>query len=210
METKKEIVWDAKKIKEWREWGKEAFKSARNMAKNNHRHPDYDTPEKVEKLHDNYGDSYMLKPERHEDLKKRFGYTDEDISKAMQLFKDGYNASRQWYKKNDMKFQEIIDEYKPIWDEAQKIANECDVSDISDGFPCGSAHLYLDNYPEGEQLRKAIGHFNDRGTDAYKYILPIKMPSYGQCIRFDERICEEVREYLRSKGIFALIHSWID
>lgn len=48
------------------------------------------------------------------------------------------------------------------------------------------------------------------GKDAYKYKLPIEFPVYGQCIAFDERICSKVSEFLRSKGVFAHTHTWID
>ena len=210
METMK-ILTELKR-KEWYQWGKEAYKSSMNMMRSNAKHPDYDTKEKREAMHDIYSDSHLLKDERKNALREKWGYSDEAIAEAMQLFKDGYNASRAWYKKADAKMQAVIDEYKAIWKEAEKVAKNTDVSDIKDGFPCGSAHLYLDNYPEGEELRKALGHFSTSVSDssAYKYRLPIKMPSYGQCVAFDERICGKVREFLRSKAIFANIHSWID
>lgn len=200
---------EAKK-KEWYQWGKEAYKSTANMARTNCHHPDYNTKEKVEALHDNYGDSYLLKPERIEVLKSKWGYTDEAVAEALQQFKDGYNGSRQWYAKADKKFQAVIDQYKPIFDEASKIAHSVDVSDIRDGFPCGSAHLYLQKYPEAEELYKALAHFSSSSTDVYKYELPIKFPTHGQCIAFDERICKVVNDYLRTQGIFASVYSWID
>lgn len=201
---------ETKKAKEWREWGKDAFKSSRNMMKTNCKHPDYDTEEKREAKHDIYDGSYMLTPEHAERLRTRFNYDNEMIAEATQLFIEGYDASRAWYKKNDAKQQEIIDKYMPIFKEAEKIASEVDISDLKDGFPCGSAHLYLQHYPEAEELYKALGHFSTSKTDVYKYELPIKMPCYGQCISFDERICKIVNEFLRSKGIFASVYSWID
>jgi hypothetical protein len=202
---------DEKKLLEWRKWGKEAYASNANMMKNNSHHPDYKTEEQREAVHDNFADSYILSEKRKEVLlSSKFNYTEEDYSKAVEAFKDGYNASRQWYKRADMKYQAIIDKYMPIFKEAEAIANSVDVSDIKDGFPCGSAHLYLQKYAEAEDLYKAIGHFSTSSTDVFKYELPLKMPTYGQCVSFDERVCEKVNEFLRSKGIFASVYSWID
>jgi hypothetical protein len=206
-----ENMINEKKIAEWRKWGKEAYKSSRNMAKTNSHHPDYNTPEKVEALYDRYGDSYMITDKWIEKLKSpKWNYTDEDVSKAFEAFKDGYNSSRQWYKKNDVKFQTVINNYKPIIEVAEQFARSVDVSDIKDGFPCGSAHLYIQNCGEMEELRKAVGHFATSESEVYKYRLPIKLPRYGQCINYDERICKEVSDFLRSNGIFVNTYSWID
>lgn len=201
---------DQKKIKEWRKWGKDAFKSSRNTAKDNYHHPDFNSPEKKEVFYDNYGDSYLLTDKWVEKLKSKWGYNDDDISKAFEAFKEGYNSSRQWYKKNDAKFQVILNNYKPIIKQAEELAKNINVSDIKDGFPCGSAHLYVQQCAEMEDLRKALGHFATSETEVYKYRLPIKMPTYGQCISYDERICQKVAEFLRLNGVFVNIHSWID
>jgi len=199
-----------KKRAEWRQWGKDGYKSTASMARTNKHHPDYDTPEKIEALHDNYGGSYLLTESRAEILKEKWGYSDNAVIEAVEAYKEGYNASRTWYKGADEKYKKIIAKYQPIFDEAEKVAKKVDVSDIKDGFPCGSAYLYLQRYAEAEDLYKALGHFNSSSTDAYKYALPIKMPSYGQCVSFDERICKEVNEFLRSRGVFASVYSWID
>ncbi len=198
------------KAKEWRDWGKQAYKSTTRLMRSNHHHPDYDTYEKCEKIHNRYGESYMLEDKRMDVLRVKWGYSDDAITQAIILFKEGYNASRKWYSREDEKQQAIIDGYKSIFDEASKIAYAVDVSDIKDSFPCGSAHLYLQQYAEAEDLYKALGHFNDSSTDVFKRKLPIDMPVYGQCISFDERICAEVNEFLRNKGVFASVYSWID
>jgi hypothetical protein len=202
---------EEKKLKEWYSWGKEAYKSTASMMRINRSHPDYDSIEKIEAVHDRYGDSYMLSEERKLRLKNNFNYSDNDINEAIKQFKKGYDSSRQWYKKADKKFQDIIDSYMPVIKEAEEYAKSIDVSDIQDGFPCGSAHLYIQEVAEMEELKKAVGHFNSsKGTDVYKYALPIKLPSYGQCISFDERICQKVADFLRSKGLFVNTYSWID
>ena len=198
------------KVKEWRTWGKDAYKSTTSVARGNSHHPDYDTPEKIEALHDIYGDSYLLKDERIDALKTKWKYSEEAIKQALESFKAGYDASRKWYAREDAKQQAVIDAYSSIFDEASKIAQAVDVSDIKDGFPCGSAHLYLQQYPEAEDLYKALGHFSGSETETYKRKLPIKTPTYGQCISYDERICKEINEFLRSKGIFASVYSWVD
>jgi hypothetical protein len=148
-----ETLTEAKR-KEWYGWGKDAYKSASRMMRNNARHPDYDTVAKVEACHDVYDRSYLLSDTRIERLKAQWGYSDEAVEDALQAFKDGYNSSRQWYKKADEKFQSVLDQYKSLFDESSAFANSVDVSDIKDGFPCGWAHLYLDDYPEGEELKK--------------------------------------------------------
>lgn len=199
-----------KKLKEWYQWGKDAYKSTASMMKGNSSHPDYNTVEKREAVHDRYGESYLLSDSRKETLKLKWKYTDEDVKLALEQFVKGYESSRAWYKKADAKYQLVIDRYMPIFNEATEVAKSVDVSDIQDGFPCGSAHLYLQKYPEAEDLYDALGHFSGDKSDAYKYKLPIEFPVYGQCIAFDERICSKVSEFLRSKGVFAHTHTWID
>lgn len=206
MDEKKKAL----KLKEWYQWGKDAYKSQRNMMSNNSHHPHYDTVEKREAIHDKFGESYLLNDSGDQRLIEKFNYTPDFILLCKEEFKKGYNSSRSWYAKNDGKFQAVIDKYMHIFKKAEEIASKVDVSEIDDGFPCGSAHLYLDKYPEGEELRKALAHFSDSETDAYKFQIPVNWKSYGQCIRFDEKICQEVREYLRSEGIFTNIYSWID
>lgn len=196
-----------KKQKEWYGWGKDAYKNRSRMMKNNSHHPDYDTKEKREAIHDKY-DDWKPAPER---LKVQFKYDDEDIAEVEKQYKAGYDGSRKWYAKADAKYQKVLDKYAPIFNTANELAAAVDVSDIKDGFPCGSAHLYLQRYPEAEDLYEALGHFhNDSSTEAYKRKLPIKYQNSHQCIAFDERICEKVNAFLRTKGVFASVYSWID
>ena len=203
------------KAKEWREWGKDAYKSCARLMRSNSHHPDYDTREKREAVHDaneaGTGKSaHNFTEEGRARLQSRWGYTDSAIDEARDAWMNGYSASRKWYKREDAKQQAVLDRFMPIFTKASRIAHAVDVSDIKDGFPCGSAHLYLQKYAEHEDLYKALGHFNDKSTDAYKYQLPIKYPVHGQCIAYDERICKKVNEYLRTQGIFAHVHSYID
>ena len=200
-----------KKQKEWRDWGKEYYKSTINMIRNNYSHPDYNTPKKIEiSLNKAIDEHYNFTENGITRLKTRWNYTDEDIAEAKKLLTEGYSASRDWYKKADVKMQAIIDKYTPLFKKAEEVAKNVDVSDIKDGFPCGGAHLYLDNYPEAEDLRKALGHFSTSKTDEYKYKIPVKMPAYGQCVAYDDRICGKVKEFLRSCGIFTNTYSYID
>jgi hypothetical protein len=205
------IMLSDKKLKEWYNWGKEGYRSSVNIMRRNINHPDYNTEEKREKNLDEYGDSYVLSDEKTKRLKANFYYSDEDIAKAHESFKAGFNASRKWYQKADKKYQSIIDKWMPLIEQAEEYAKHIDVSDIKDGFPCGNAHLYVQDCGEMDEIRKAIGHFNQDSTlEAYKYRLPISLPSYGQCISFDERICKEVADFLRNKGLFVNTYSWID
>lgn len=199
-----------KKIKEWYQWGKDAYKNTAKMMNTNCHHPDYNTKEKREAIHDLYGESYMLNDRNRENLKIKFKYTDEDVDIAFSEFKKGYDSSRAWYRKADAKYQAVLDKYQVIFDGARQIALNVDVSNIKDGFPCGSAHLYLQKYPETEDLYEALGHFSGDKSDAYKYKLPIEFPTYGQCIAFDEAICAVVSKFLREQGIFTHTHTWVD
>lgn len=199
---------DAKK-EEWYQWGKDGYKSNASMMKTNCHHPDYDTLEKREAQHDTYR-GWQLEPER---LTKQFKYTKDDIAEAAKQYRAGYDVSRKWYKKADKKYQIVIDKYQPIFTEVEEALKLVDVSDISDGFPCGSAHLYLQYYGEGEDLYQALGHFNGgkSSTEAYTRKLPIKFPPINaQCVRFEERYCKIATELLRAKGVFASTYSWID
>ncbi len=196
------------KQQEWYEWGKESFKRARNMILNNPKI--YDTNEKIKEEYDNYGHDYMLKDKRDNMLIEKYGYTPELIKECKESFKKGFDASRAWYEKADKKYRDILAKYQPIFDKANEIAQNVDVSDIHDGFPCGSAHLYLQEYPETEDLAKALAHFSTYTTREFKYRLPIKIPTHGQCVEYGERICRVVNEFLRENGISANIYSWLD
>lgn len=205
---------EAKK-KEWYGWGKEAHKSCTSTMRNNKHHPDYDAPEKREAVHEmnergEGENAYNFTENGRETLKTKWNYSDEAIEEAKAEWTRGYASSRKWYSREDKKQQAVLDKYQEIFNEASRIASAVDVSDLTDGFPCGSAHLYLQDYAEAQDLRNALRHFSNHDSDQYMYMLPVTMPNYGQCISFDERICGEVRDFLRTKGIFASIHSWID
>ncbi len=201
---------DQKKRDEWRQWGKDAYKSAASMMRGNSHHPDYDTLAKREAVHDRYNDSYLLSPERAAILKEKWGYNEDDIVCATLNYKEGYDASRKWYKREDAKYQAILDSYAPLFKKAEELAATVDVSDIKDGFPCGYAHLYLDYALRETPLGKALAHFNNGSQTAYKYELHLKFPTHGQCINFSERICSKVQDFLRQQNVLVNTYSWID
>ena len=192
----------------WFKWGKDEFKIVRRQVLNDKRF--YDTEEKIKKYYDAYGNSWMLKDEHDERLITKFGYDTDFIPECKEQYKKGFDSSRKWYEKADKKYKQILEKYEPIFQEANEVAKNVDVSDIYDGFPCGSAHLYLDDYLEVADLRKALAHFSTYDSDCYKYALPIQIPCHGQCVDFSDRICKEVQQFLRTKGIFALIYSMLD
>lgn len=201
------------KRKEWYDEGKKSYKATSSMLRANARNRLYDTEEKRNAIHDERerGEGMFLFDEKHrERLRTKWGYTEEMIEEARKAHGEGYAASRLWYKGADAKHRAILDSYRPIFEEAEKIAAGVDVSDIRDGFPCGSAHVYLGSSQRKEPLGKALAHFSSYSTPQYKYEIPIHLPSYGQCIRFYERICEAVEKSLRGNGIDAQVYSWID
>jgi len=213
--TKAKVFPQKSTLKEWREWGKAAYKSSASMMRNNSRHPDYDTLEKREAIHNaneaGIGEfAYNWTTEGRAKLASRWGYTEKEIDEARAAWCEGYCASRRWYRREDAKHQTVLDKYAPLFQEAAKVAQAVDVSDIQDGFPCGGAHLYLEYRCKDTDLGKALAHFSDAGTYEYKYRLPIKMPGYGQCVAFDERVCDAVAEFLRAHDVLVNRYSYID
>lgn len=148
-----------------------------------------------------------------ERLISKFGYTEESINEKLALYNESFWRCHALRQKNTDKHDKVLAGYKAIFDEAEKIAAAVDVSDIKDGFPCGSVHLYLTAEMQDTDLGKAIAFKNrDSTLDAYKYSLNgvIKTPTYGQCTSFDERICSKVKEFLDKKGVKVNKHTWID
>lgn len=148
-----------------------------------------------------------------ERLMGRFGYTEESFNEKLELYNESFWRCHALRQKNTDKHDKVIARYKQIFDEASKIAAAVDVSDIKDGFPCGSVHLYLTADMQETDLGKAVAFQNrDSNTDAYKYSIShlVKIPSYGQCTSFDERTCGKTKEFLDSKGIKVNKHTWID
>lgn len=150
-------------------------------------------------------------PQARERLINHFGYTEKALDEKLELFNESFWASHKRWQRQEEIHQKTMSKYTPIFKEAEEIAAKVDVSDIRDGFPCGSVHLYLGASMHDTGLGKALRFKNGkRSTDAYKYQLPVRFPSYGQCISFDERIASEVEQFLKSKGVEANTYSWID
>ena len=145
-----------------------------------------------------------------ERLVSQFNYSEKQADYMINFFNTSFWRGYEYWNSRKEIENAKMKEYEPIFKEAEKIAEKVDVSDIQDGFPCGSAHLYLspNSNSELEKLLKSKNCSYDSLPFSLK--LPIKMPSYGQCISFDERICREVKEFLETKGIIACVHTWID
>jgi len=146
-----------------------------------------------------------------ERLIKQFGYTDEDIDYCLNEYNTAFWRGYEWWQKQNAKNEAVLKEYEPIFKEAEAVAKAVDVSDIKDGFPCGGGVLYLDRAEWDSKLGKAIkqmSDYNDR--DVYSYKLPVKLPSYGQCVSFDERVYKKTAEFLTKQGIPASVYIYID
>ena len=156
---------------------------------------------------------YFLREERKARFKAR-GVDDDGINERMELYNEVFWKSFNWWQKKNKEYAEVMTEYKPIFDKAEAIAKAIDVSDIKDGFPCGGVDIYLkdEKSPLGKALRSQFDGDSYGAKVCYwsAYRLPVKIPSYGQCISFDERICGKVAEFLNSKGMKVGLHSWID
>jgi len=154
--------------------------------------------------------------QQHEDRKGRlvsqFGYTPEMLKERVEIYHEAFWGSWQWWNNKLVEIKEVMAKYKPIFKEAEELAKKVDVSDIKDGFPCGMSILYLEPEMKNSDLGKALSLMSESVSSSHwaKYQLPIKIPSYGQCMSFDERICGKVAEFLTSKGVKTAVYSMID
>ena len=145
-------------------------------------------------------------PER---LIKQFNYDTKQADYIINYFNTEFWRGYEYWQNKKQMLDNQLAKYKPILNEAEEYAKTIDVSDIKDGFPCGDVILYAE---PRSKLAKLLKNYADSNTStpAFKYKLPLKLPFYGQCISFDERICKKVKEFLCSKGINCLTYSWID
>ena len=140
--------------------------------------------------------------------RKQSNYTEEQYDQIIEHYNECFWQGFTYWEKRYNDAEAVLQKYSKIFKAAEKFAKNVDVSDISDGFPCGSVHLYLAE--QDTDLAKALALLNDSDSPQYKFSLRMKMPSYGQCIDFSRRVCEEVKEFLAENGIPCLTHSWID
>ena len=199
-----------KRLKYIKESGKKnAAYYIKKIAKNEHEQKEYPT------VNDWY--KQCLKNFTSPDnLKSEFGYTEEQIDIMLEHYHEAFWQGYNWWQNRMVQIESVMAKHKPVFEEAEKVAQNVDVSDIKDGFPCGSCVLYLKPEAKKTDLGKALRAVYD--GDAYSakvchwsaYKLPVKIPSYGQCIAFDERICKATAEFLNSKNIPTGVYSWID
>ena len=149
-------------------------------------------------------------------LKAQFRYTDKSLEERAEIYHEAFWQSYNWWQNKLIENDGVMAKYNPIFREAEALAQSVDVSDIKDGFPCGSATLYLKaeakNTPLGKVLRSQYSgdSYSAKVCHGSAYRIPVKIPSYGQCIEFDKRICDKVAEFLNSKGIPTGVYSYID
>ena len=111
------------------------------------------------------------------------------------------------------KAKKVVEKYQPLIDEAQKLVDSIDLSDLNDGFPCGSAFVYLELTHElGQALRQLKGgngrsHWSEKIFDAQ---FPVRYNHNCQCIDFDRRLSDRLECFLRDKGLPAKTYSYID
>ena len=195
--------------KEFEQKKKDFKKYARNDAKgfikNQNKYTGYNRDE--EKVNDYFG--RCISSYGRERLMKQFNYTSEQYDRILEYYNEYFWQGYTYWEKRYNEAEAVLLKYGKVFKAAEKIAKNVDVSDISDGFPCGSVHLYLAE--QDTDLAKALALLNgDSDSPQYKYMLKMKMPSYGQCIDFDKRVCSEVKEFLAENDIPCLTHSWID
>ena len=139
----------------------------------------------------------------------QFNYSQEQADQILEHYNTEFWRGYEYWQNKKQQLDAKLAKFTPIFQQAEQYAEKIDVSDIHDGFPCGDVILYAEPNSELANLLKNYADSNT-STPAFKYKLPIKLPSYGQCIEFDRRICDKVKEFLANKGITALTHSWID
>ena len=165
---------------------------------------------------DYYAEIVANNEARAERLKTQFGYDDESLQERAEIYNEAFWSSYQWWQKKQVEIEKVILKYNPIFKEAEEFAKKVDVSDITDGFPCGGGVLYLATEMQNTDLGRALSSLYDGDSYSkkvcyqYVYKLPIKIPSYGQCVAFDERVMEAVVDFLEARGIKASVHTYID
>jgi hypothetical protein len=145
----------------------------------------------------------------------QFNYTAEEVDEIInwynECFWEGYHYWEKKFNKIESDVKQGPENYEAIFKEAEELAKKVDVSDIEDGFPCGGCHLYLDKSMQKEPIGKFIAMKQaDYDSEEFKYELPIQMPSYGQCVSFDDRICDVLKDFLDKKGIPTHKYTFID
>jgi len=215
---------DDKKIKEIKQYAKNDVKYWVRAVRDDEEQAKAGFPERKEERAKAYPEGItswykkciQVYENRKQNLMKRFGYTEETWQERMEIYHEAFWESWRWWNNKMLEVEQVMAKYKSIFDEAEEVARKVDVSDIKDGFPCGMAVLYLKPEAKNTDLGKALRLLYDGDSYSAKvchwsaYKLPIKIPSYGQCMSFDERICGKVAEFLTSKGIPTGVYSMID
>ena len=195
-----------KKIKEFKSWAKD---SAKSYVLDN-REDKADIKE--------YFNSCVscLFGEKGTRLQERFNYSVEDTDEALNFYNTAFwRGYEEWQRKKDS-LDKVLLEHKEVFEEAEKIAKNVDVSDIRDGFPCGGGIVYLSSEAQKTELGKTLrvlsknDSYSAKVCPQWTYRIPIKIPSYGQCVSFDERICKKVADFLTSKNIPCRVYTYID
>jgi len=211
---------DEKKIKEIRDYAKgdvKYFVLESNKSKERGKDSELSFKLQYPKGITSYYESMInITKNRTERLKSKFGYTDEMLEHRAGVYHEAFWPSWTWWNNKLLEMDLVMAKYKPIFKEAEEFAKKVDVSDIQDGFPCGMAVLYLKPEAKNTDLGKTLRLMSDNDSYSAKvchwsaYKLPIRLPNYGQCMTFDERVCEATAEFLNSKGINAGVYTMID
>lgn len=149
-------------------------------------------------------------------LQERFNYSVEEMNEALNFYNTAFWRGYEWWQRKKDALDKVLLNHKEIFEEAEKIAKNVDVSDIEDTFPCGGGIVYLSPEARKTDLGKALrvlsknGSYSARTLPQWAYKVPVKIPQYGQCVSFDERICRKVAEFLTSKNIPCQVYTYID
>lgn len=194
--TQQEFEKRKKKVKEW----------ARNDARYYLSHPERVANETINEYFSRCAASY-----NKDRLIKVFNYTPEQAEEMLEWYNEQFWAGFRYWQNKYNKVEGVLQKYQKIFKEAEEIAKRVDVSDLTDGFPVGWAHLYLSEEQQKSELGKALATKNRNAKLApFVYELPIRIPKEHQCIDYDIRRCEAVKSFLEQHGIYTHVYRMID
>ncbi len=226
MSIQNKEFFNDRKVKEIKDWAKSEVKYFMKRIRENEEAEKAGFPAKKKEFNEKYPKGITSwyeqiyqdneTSEKQARLKKQFGYTDELLKQRVGIYHEAFWSAYKWHENQRIRDEVVMAKYKKIFDEAEKIAKKVDVSDIRDGFPCGGGVLYLKAEAKDTDLGKMLrsqydgDSYSAKVCPQYAYKLPVKIPSYGQCVAFDEKIMKVVAEFLSGKGIPAGVYTYID
>ena len=144
----------------------------------------------------------------------KFDLSDDGANRLIKIYYDTLFRQFDLQNKARAKAQTVYNKYQPLLEEVNELLAKLDLSHIPDGFPCGSAFVYLTE-PKHE-LAQAIKILfnsdvsNDKSVNPFKHKLPLKFQSVGQCIDYERKQCDIAQAFLTDHDLPVATYSWLD